>query len=550
MRFALALFTVSGLAATVLAQGAGLTGPSTTASSYMVPSNPASGVRFTSIATALNTEFHRNLDTGASSYRLVGIPDGMGIYRDADDLANDTFSLLVNHELGDSSGIVRLHGNCGAFVSQWKIRRSDFGVVGARDLSTEYNLFNLASNTFQTFNASNPMPDYAQTAANPQGWGSVNTDGIGRLCSGDLAPVSAFRFTDASGNTFGTQERLFLNGEERGDSGRAFAHVVTGVDARKSFELPDLADFSWENAIASPFAQRKTVVAGTDDSTPGQVYFYVGEKQQTGNDIEKAGLMGGKTYGLRAAGFATEGAAPINVAFDMVDLSASQRDAGSTFQAVSNANNVTNFARPEDGAWNPLNPNEFIWVNTGSSAAPSRIYRALFNDIASPELGGTVTMLGQGNDLTSFSGGFTSATGATGGASFDNMAISRFGQVLIQEDPGNNDRLCRLWLYDLAADSLLEVGVSDSFFFGDSNPSLPGVQALLTRDEESSGIVDAWDIIGPGWWVLNMQAHYGISGELVEGGQLMAVFIPQTVPAPGAAALLGLAGLVATRRRR
>ena len=260
--------------------------------------------------------------------------------------------------------------------------------------------------------------------------------------------------------------------------------------------------------------------------------------------------MGGKTYGMRAAGFATEGATPINVAFDMVDLSASQRDAGATFQAVSNANSVTNFARPEDGAWNPLNPNEFVWLNTGSAAAPTRIYRALFNDIANPELGGTITMLGQGNDLTSFSGGFTSASGATGGASFDNMCISRFGQVLIQEDPGNNDRLARLWLYDLAADSIEEVGISDSFFFGDTNPSLPGVQALLARDEESSGIVDAWDIIGPGWWLLDMQAHYGISGELVEGGQLMAVFIPQTVPAPGAAALLGLAGLVATRRRR
>jgi hypothetical protein len=43
-----------------------------------------------------------------------------------------------------------------------------------------------------------------------------------------------------------------------------------------------------------------------------------------------------------------------------------------------------------------------------------------------------------------------------------------------------------------------QVGSSETFFFGDTNPAVPGVEALLTRDEETSGIVDAWDTIGPG----------------------------------------------------
>jgi hypothetical protein len=72
-----------------------------------------------------------------------------------------------------------------------------------------------------------------------------------------------------------------------------------------------------------------------------------------------------------------------------------------------------------------------------------------------------------------------------------------------------------------------QVGISETFFFGDTNPALPGVEALLTRVEETSGIVDTWEILGPGWRLLNMQAHYSISGELVEGGQLMAGFIPR-----------------------
>jgi MYXO-CTERM domain-containing protein len=141
--------------------------------------------------------------------------------------------------------------------------------------------------------------------------------------------------------------------------------------------------------------------------------------------------------------------------------------------------------------------------------------------------------------VTSFTPGTTTAN------SFDNIAISRFNQVLIQEDVGNNARLGRLWMYDIIADSMLEIGISDStrFLTGGSN-------FIGTQDEETSGIVDAWDTIGPGWWLLNMQSHNQLGGELVEGGQLMAVFIPQTVPTPGALAVVGLGGLFAARRRR
>lgn len=542
MKVAVALVAVAGCAMSVFGQ---LTGPSTNQSSYMVPSDPSSGVQFISIATTQVGEFHRNRDTGVNDYRLVGIPDGMGIYRDADDIANNTFSLLVNHELGQNQGSVRAHGNRGAFVSQWRINRGNLAVQDARDLATTSNLFNLSTNTFQSFNSGSPMPDYVQTAGDVQGWGAVNTNGFGRFCSGDLAPVSAFEWTDASGRTLGTSDRIFLTGEERGPSGRAFAHVVTGNDARGVWELPDMADFSWENSVASPLAQRKTIVAGLDDSGGGELYFYVGDKQASGSTIEKAGLMNGKTYGMVVTGAANE-AAFSNVPFTMADLSSSQRGSGEAFEAASGAAGVTSFNRPEDGAWNPSNPNEFIWVTTASvnGTPATRIFSTMFTDITNPELGGMITMLGEGGNANTgtFGGGITSATGAINMEMADNMAVTRFNQVLIQEDVGGVDRLGRLWLYDILSDSLTEVGISDTARF------TPGVAGFLTRDEETSGIVDAWDTMGPGWWMINMQAHYNISGELVQGGQLMAVYIPQTVPAPAGAALAGLAGLLISRR--
>ncbi|MBN8645187.1 MAG: hypothetical protein J0L61_08115 [Planctomycetes bacterium] len=73
----------------------------------------------------------------------------------------------------------------------------------------------------------------------------------------------------------------------------------------------------------------------------------------------------------------------------------------------------------------------------------------------------------------------------------------------------------------------------------------PGAPGFLTRDEEASGVIDAKDILGDGRFLTNTQSHCGIPGELVEGGQMLAMYVnPSVVPAPGAAGLLGL------RRRR
>jgi hypothetical protein len=69
--------------------------------------------------------------------------------------------------------------------------------------------------------------------------------------------------------------------------------------AVKAFEFADCGLFSWENNLASPFAQKKTITIGQDDGQNGQVYVYVGEKQATGTGFEKAGLEGGHLYGVR-----------------------------------------------------------------------------------------------------------------------------------------------------------------------------------------------------------------------------------------------------------
>jgi hypothetical protein len=73
------------------------------------------------------------------------------------------------------------------------------------------------------------------------------------------------------------------------------------------------------------------------------------------------------------------------------------------------------------------------------------------------------------------------------------------------------------------------VGAHNPTFF---DPSA-GSPEFITQDEESSGVIDAGRLLGPGWFLLDVQAHT-LSGdpELVEGGQLLAMFVDPAIGHP------------------
>jgi hypothetical protein len=391
--------------------------------------------------------------------------------------------------MGNTVGVTRAHGAKGAFVSKWVINKSDLSVISGSDLTKSVYLWNGTSYT-------------KYDAANTTALAAFN-----RFCSADLPEVSAF-YNAATG--LGTQQRIFMNGEESGAEGRAFAHISTGPDAGSSYELPYLGKFSWENSVASPLASNKTIVAGMDDATPGQVYIYIGTKTNTGNDIEKAGLSGGKLYGVAVTGLTTEVSTSFpaaNTTFTMKDLGLVQNTTGATLNTNSNAAGVTNFLRPEDGAWDPKSPSDFYFVTTNSFTSPSRLWRLRFTDIANPELGGTITALLDGTE---------------GPKMMDNIGMDNFGHILIQEDPGGQTHIAKVWQYTIATDAVKIVGEHDQTRF------TPGSSNFLTIDEESSGIIDMQTILGPGMYILYDQAHYAQAGEVVEGGQLLAFYNPDT----------------------
>ncbi|MDO9709300.1 DUF839 domain-containing protein [Paracraurococcus lichenis] len=469
------------------------TGPSTSQTPYIVPS--IDGVSFASLLSAGDTV--RGWDNAdGNPWRFVGTPDGIGAYDNGD----GTVTVLVNHEIGAADGIARAHGATGAFVDELVIDTATLEVVQAGDLAHRMFLWDAEGG------------HYVETA-----------EALARLCSADLAAPTAFYDPETG---LGTTARILLNGEETTPNGRAFAWVATGPDQNRVYELPALGNFAIENVLASPYGGAKTVVIGNDDATPGQVYVYVGEKQASGSTIEKAGLADGQLYGIRAE-FAVERAegTPLSGDFTLAPLGDVRDLDGAALQSASDAAGVTQWLRPEDGAWDTVNHNRYYFVTTDAFDAPSRLWALDFKDASRPELGGSFTALLDGTE---------------GQKMLDNITVAADGSLILLEDVGNNPRAGKVWHYDPATDALTEIAHHDTARFGDeATPPTPP----FTQDEESSGVLDVTALFpheaGEKVYLLDTQAHYafGEAGsadrtEVVEGGQLMLMRVAADALSP------------------
>jgi phosphodiesterase/alkaline phosphatase D-like protein len=547
------------------------TGPSTNITPYIIPTAP--GVLATSILT---------VGDAIGGYKMAGIPDGLGAYDNGD----GTFTVLMNHEIGNTLGVAHGPLTAGAFISQWVIKKSDLSVVSGGDLIK--SVFNWDTTT-QKSNAA-----------------AVTGIAFNRFCSADLPSVSAF-YNSVTG--LGTTERLFMDGEEGGSTGYALASVSTGANKGNTYILGkfdlntngsstsviapvqlnvtaaattsnavtvtgaaprELAvgaqllgqtvtaisaltagvttvtlsgnanatlaaatptNFTlagvggWENFLANPLAQNKTVVIGNNDGGTGimsnAVAVYVGTKTNTGTEVDKAGLTNGVTKFINVTGNPAEIVNTTTRATNITD--------GTAF--TLSATSSTAFSRPEDGAWNPSNPKQYFFVTTdqldtvadglGTQVGRSRLWRLNFTDITNPDAGGTIDLLLDGTE---------------GQVMFDNISVDRYGHITLLEDTGNAQHNGKTWQYDIATDKLTQLTKFDPARFGDVVPGTAGAAPTITPatapfniDEETSGVIDVQDILGAGWSLIDAQAHYSNTDPaLVEGGQLLALYNPTT----------------------
>jgi hypothetical protein len=463
------------------------TGPSTTTTPYLVGVAP--GIEFTSILTTGDAVKKKH--KGNETYRMCGTPDGLGAYDNGD----GTITVLMNHELRTNEGIARDHGAAGAFVSKWQIRKSDLKVLNGEDLIQKVMLWDAPGNSYVE---------------------ALGGTAFQRFCSADLPAVTAF-YNAATGKGF-SDGRIYMNGEEDAAFGRGMAHLVEGRQHGTSYELAKMGRHAWENLLACPFAQDKTIVIGNEDGGVNRVYVYVGEKQEDGNPVEQAGLTNGSLSELKIEGYTNDD--PVT-GFRSGRFSLAPSGGGTSLQ------------RPEDGCWDTITNNRYYFVTTaaftGTAAQRNtRLWRMTFDDIAHPEVGGNIEVLVDG-----------AAPAGPLIRMMDNITVDAGGNVTMLEDVGNQSWLGSVWQYSTTG-VLTKLGQHDPDRFA------PGAPNFLTQDEESSGVIEVtalfqgvagYDTANNRYFLLDVQAHFTINtstprgfdnpNELVEGGQLLMMKVPR-----------------------
>jgi autotransporter-associated beta strand protein len=520
------LFLVAAATTVSLSAQSVIQGPSSSQTSYLTPTAP--GWSATSLLT---------VGDSIGGYLMIGIPDGLGAYSNND----GTMTVLANHEIGNNfttgvlQGTNRAHGIAGGSVSKWVINTSTWQVVSGGDFVTSPTKQMMWDSTASA-GAGNWV---ARTSSNPYAYL--------RPCAADLPKIEAF-YDSVSGT--GYNGLIFMNGEEAGAEGKAFAWITTGDvgEVGKVYELPHHGKYSWENNLArsnygsTPGATNllQTVTVGTDDTTPGEVYVYIGAKTNVGNAVQRAGLANGLTYGLKvltATGYTGdilfENATGINGTFGLAqifDNATLPNKTGAQFQTESLRLKVTQFARPEDAQW--VDEDSLVFATTGATvnsvSVTSKIYQLDFNSTAADGIlttGGAIKVVVDSKNIIGLDG--------AAARSFDNLTIGDDNKLYIQEDPGNSSYVAKHWIVDhtLSTQALREASAVQ-IFESDRTRFTTGGTLYQTLDEEHSGIIDITDIVADGivgsqWFLVATQNHAAATGAnaatLVEGGQFIAL---------------------------
>jgi secreted PhoX family phosphatase len=303
--------------------------------------------------------------------------------------------------------------------------------------------------------------------------------------------------------------------------------------------MPRFGLAAWETFVPAPTTSKNTVVFGNEDgaATDSQLWMYKGTKQKDGSWYEQAGLANGSLYVLATdvandnefrAKYGKGKGAPIS--FETIDWKANGKVQNGQARQLG-----MELARVEDGHFDPKKPNDYYFVTTESNKDPKAtaanpatptvsrdggaLWRLRLKDVNDPLKGGTLTMLLDGSEAPYLS-------------KPDNIVMDDLGNILIQEDPGNNAAIARVVSYRVSDGKLATVAQFNPEYF------TTGATAFITQDEESSGIIDVTKYLKSGssdkakYYMLVAQIHasptksrpdltpapYGLDNA-VEGGQ-------------------------------
>jgi hypothetical protein len=424
----------------------------------------------------------------------------------------------MNHELNSntlSEPIVGGPKNRGAIVSQWILDSDGDPIAGRRAYDRVFNEDMFVG----------PAPDATNT-----------TRALARFCSGFLA-----------GRANGFDRWIYLTNEEEQTAANTFdgmGGVSVAIYDNELHTLPDLGRYSKENTVVQPHRGTRAVIFSTEDGPPtldNQLYMYIGKKRRSARAsvLERNGLVDGTLYVFRSLDPARNSERTFvtgSVRGEWVPIPNAGALTDVQLEAASDAANAMTFVRPEDGAFNPNNPNEFFFDTTGSSSG---------SDEGVNELGRLYSLrLHSGNPLKSatltivYNADLVVAGGGDTALSPDNLDTSR-RYLMINEDGTTESRAVMaakgrdgsIWRFDLVKGRGVGVDASTATRVAELNP--PGRDGVPVGPGvwETSGIIDASALFGDDTWLSDAQAHPpttppGGPTVTVEDGQLFVMSRP------------------------
>ena len=308
-------------------------GPSTRTPPYVLPVAP--GVRTSSLLT---------VGDRVGGYRMAGIPDGLGAYRND----GNRLTVLMNHELNE---LLRASfagaGSGGAFVSEWSDRsRVVRGHGWTRPHRPAHAVLGLPRGPL--------LVVFRHSASMRRSTGSAPTRSPSRDSS--TTPTSGIGYAG----------QLFFPNEENGMVGRSFALTTDGTMA----QLPRLGLFSDENAVPARNRTDTTLAFGTEDdaatascgptSAPSRRRLAVrpgrpDQRRAVGRRRRR------RRRPMRPSAPRTERATPARFAPERGELEPDRRRR----QNAEAAAKGLSLDRIEDSNWDPARPNDLLLPDHG-----------------------------------------------------------------------------------------------------------------------------------------------------------------------------------------
>jgi secreted PhoX family phosphatase len=334
------------------------------------------------------------------------------------------------------------------------------------------------------------------------------TEGYKRFCSATLV-----------GKDAGFDAPVFLTNEEATDGKHGGVVVAVDPNSGKVTDLPQLGYFPHENTTAVPYKGKVVLILG-DDNWPGELYMYVANNS--------ADVLAGKgqLYVLKAGDkdgkpiqFENQLKKGDSIPVTFVPVSQDDNKNVKSLATAAEKLGAFKFVRIEDSEYDRNDPTTVWFTTTGRSQAtdpdtkkPYDAKGALWNvqlDPGDPTKATLSLVLSgdQGDDILNP----------------DNVATSQNSVIMLEDinDEFRGGHPGRVLRYDFKTKTVTPIAelVQKDF----DGKDIPGDKA---GEWESSGIINTFDLLGQGTWIINVQAHTLKTEQLGrkdEGGQLLII---------------------------